>query len=59
MINGDINFLLDVPDEYADGKTNLEEAIRRIQFVLSLPEKLLEKLFKDIGRNHIMEIGKI
>ena len=47
MINQEINFLLDVPDEYADGKMNLKEAIRRIQFVLSLPEKPLEKLFKD------------
>ena len=59
MIDGDIHSLLEIHDEYADGKINLKEAIRRAQFILSLPEESLEKLFKDIERNNIMEIGKI
>ena len=56
MIEDNMDELLQIHDDYQDGKINLDEAIRRSQYSIDLPEEALIEIFKDIKRDNVVKI---
>ena len=56
MIEDNMDKLLQIHDDYQDGKINLDEAIRRSQYSIDLPEEALIEIFKDIKRDNVVKI---
>ena len=56
MIEDNMDKLLQIHDDYQDGKINLDEAIRRSQYSIDLSEEALIEIFKDIKRDNVVKI---
>ena len=56
MIEDNMDDLLQIHDDYQDGKINLDEAIRRSQYSIDLSEEALIEIFKDIKRDNVVKI---
>ena len=57
MIEDNMDELLQLHDDYQDGKINLDEAVRRAQYTIDLPHEALRKIFKDIKRDNVIKIA--